>query len=198
MGTSTFCSLHSVTAVTVTVVRQIADVPAAILEVFHPTLHIAATHAGISTDMTKLIKYIRSSTVLLYKEFNHGTLMIRYIIVSHFVAVDYGKVFVGVCCTCVSSCRKGIQLLTQSCCVNKIYINLCCSLCLLQSSYIYLLREIHTIYFNKEPGLSQLFCMKTRPWQLNTLCMNYSFLLYKHGTFTSHVNCKLLQSYQLV
>jgi hypothetical protein len=34
MSTSTLCSLHSVATVTVTVVRQIADVPAAILEVF--------------------------------------------------------------------------------------------------------------------------------------------------------------------
>jgi hypothetical protein len=55
----------------VRVVRQIAHVPAAILEELHPTPHIAATHAGISTDMTKLIKYICDRTVL-----NHGMLII--------------------------------------------------------------------------------------------------------------------------
>jgi hypothetical protein len=124
--------------------------------------------------------------------------MIRYIIASHFVAVVYEDIYVGVCCTCVSSCRKGIQLLIQSCCVNKTYINLCCSLRLLQSSYIYLLHEIDTIYILIKNLVLSRLCAKMRPWQLNTLCMNFSFLLYKHGTFTPHVNCKLLQSYQLV
>lgn len=120
-----------------TVVRQITDVPAAILQVFRPTLHTAATHAGLSTDMTKLIRI-----VLLHKKFHYGTLMVYYITVSQSVAVDYGQVFVGLCCTCVSSCKKGIQLLAQSCSINKIYINLCCSLRSLEPSYIYLLHEI--------------------------------------------------------
>lgn len=57
-----------------TVARQIGDVPFAIFEVFHPKSHTVGTHTGISIDMTKLIKDICSTTVLLYKESNHSIL----------------------------------------------------------------------------------------------------------------------------
>jgi hypothetical protein len=44
-----------------TTAREIADVPVAILEVFHSLSHTGGTHAGISIDMMmKLMKEVHS------------------------------------------------------------------------------------------------------------------------------------------
>jgi hypothetical protein len=62
--------------------------------VFHSTLHTASTHAEISIDVTVSIWDKCSRTVLLCREFNHRMLVKWCIIYSHFVAEDYGEVWV--------------------------------------------------------------------------------------------------------
>jgi hypothetical protein len=51
------------------------------------------------TDTMKLIKDVCITTVLLHKEFNQGML------VKYFVAVDYGKILMHMCWTCIPECR---------------------------------------------------------------------------------------------
>jgi hypothetical protein len=88
----TFCGGGS----SLTTARQISDIPVAIPEVFHPTLNTDGNHAGISIEMTKLIKDVCSRISLLYDEFNCNKLAKQYIIYSHSVTVDWVTIGVHV------------------------------------------------------------------------------------------------------
>jgi hypothetical protein len=89
--------------------RQTSNVHIAIFEVFHPTSHTAATHAGILIDMIKLVKNVCSRNVLFYKEFNHSMQVKWYSIYSPFVTGDY-EAWLHVYWTYIPDCRKQLQL----------------------------------------------------------------------------------------
>jgi hypothetical protein len=48
------------------------DVPVVIFEVLHPPSHTVDTHAGISLNMTRIIKVV-SSKITLYEDLTHST-----------------------------------------------------------------------------------------------------------------------------
>jgi hypothetical protein len=58
-----------------TAVRQIINVPVSVFEMFHPVLQTAGNHAGISTNITQLIKDVCGRTVVLHDEFSHTMLV---------------------------------------------------------------------------------------------------------------------------